>query len=456
MNPITRRTFVQTSAMGMTGLSLIPNSACAQTAPPPNIVLIFCDDMGYGDMNRTGHPTIATPNLNRMADEGMMMTQFYSAASVCSPSRASLLTGRYPLRHGVIKVLFPQHQVGLPKTEITLADILKKRGYATAAIGKWHLGHRPDYLPTRRGFDYYFGIPYSNDMDSEKRGDPPIPLMRNEEIVEQPCNQDTITRRYTEEAEAFMESSAAAKRPFFVYLAHTMPHVPLHCSDTFRDNSKAGLYGDVIEEIDWSVGQILDTLKRLNLDNNTLVIFTSDNGPWLSQKTHGGSAGLFREGKATTWEGGVREPFLVRFPGKIPAGAVCAEMGTTMDLFPTCAALAGAEIPNDRPIDGQDLTPVWMGKAKSPHTSLIYHWNDKVTAIRSGSYKLHIRKFVRDSGFIECNPPELYDLEIDPSERFDCAPEHPDIVKKLLLKIAEFENELERRGENTELIQNLR
>lgn len=439
----------------MAGISWIPHAVHAQTDACPNIVIVFCDDMGYGDMNCTGHPTIATPNLNRMAAEGIRMTQFYSAASVCSPSRASLLTGRYPLRHGVIKVLFPQHEVGLPKSEITLADVLKKQGYATAAIGKWHLGHHPEYLPTRRGFDYYFGIPYSNDMDSEKRGDPPIPLMRNETTVEQPCNQDTITRRYTEEAIAFMQKSVDEKKPFFVYLAHNMPHIPLHCSDGFRNKSKAGLYGDVIEEIDWSVGQILDALKRLGIDDNTLVVFTSDNGPWLIKKTHGGSAGLFREGKATTWEGGVREPFIVRYPGKIPAGKVCAEMGSTMDLFTTCAALAGAEIPKDRPIDGMDLTPVWMAGAKSPRDTLIYHWNDKVTAIRSGSYKLHIRKWIKDGGFVKCDPPELYDLEIDPSERFDCAADKPDIVKSLQQKIADFESDLAQRGENLDLIKSL-
>ena len=301
----------------------------------PNVVVIYADDLGYGDLACFGHPTIKTPHLDQMAEEGMKFTQFYSAAPVCTPSRAALLTGRYPIRSGMCsdkrRVLFPDSGGGIPASEVTLAEAMKSAGYRTACVGKWHLGHLPQFLPTSNGFDSYFGIPYSNDMDrvaDRKMGrkiflDPKVkywnvPLMRDTEIVEQPADQTTITKRYTEEAIKFIKQDQ--KQPFFLYLAHNMPHVPLFRSTDFADKSLRGLYGDVIEEIDWSVGQVLQTLRDEGLDQNTIVWFSSDNGPWLIFDAQGGSAGLLRDGKGSTWEGGMREPTLAWWPGHIPAG----------------------------------------------------------------------------------------------------------------------------------------
>ena len=363
-------------------VSLLLFSGC--TAPPaagpdhsPNLVVIFADDLGYGDLGVYGHPTIHTPNLDRMAAEGMKFTQFYSAASVCTPSRAALLTGRLPVRSGMAsdnrRVLFPDSKLGLPAEEITIAEALKERGYATAAVGKWHLGHLPPYLPTRNGFDYYYGIPYSNDMDRVVGGEwrevfwEPrveywnVPLMRNEEIIERPADQHTITRRYTEEAVQFIR--AHKDEPFFVYLAHSLPHVPLFRDQAFADVSRRGLYGDVIEEIDWSVGQVLDALREEGLAETTLVFFTSDNGPWLIFDTHGGSAGLLHGGKGMTWEGGMREPGLAWWPGTIAPASVNHAVTSTMDLFPTALALVDAPLPEDRVIDGRNLLPLLTGSS---------------------------------------------------------------------------------------------
>ena len=340
----------------LAGLTLAICTVCiTEAAEKPNVVIIFCDDLGYGDLGCFGHPTIATPNLDRMAMEGMKLTQFYSASPVCTPSRAALMTGRLPVRSGMCsdkrRVLFPNSGGGLPEQEVTLAEAMSKAGYATACIGKWHLGHLPQFLPTSNGFDSYFGIPYSNDMDRVNDAprrqnafrDPKIeywnvPLMRNLKIVERPADQTTITRRYTEEAIAFINQNT--DRPFFLYLPHSLPHVPLFRSREFAGVSRRGLYGDVIEEIDWSVGQILQTLRNSQLDKKTIVWFTSDNGPWLSFRDHGGSAGLLRAGKGTTWEGGMREPAIVWWPGSIAAGQVSTELVTTMDIYTTRDSLA--------------------------------------------------------------------------------------------------------------------
>ncbi|MGB9625015.1 MAG: sulfatase family protein, partial [Phycisphaerae bacterium] len=263
---------------------------------PPNLVILFADDLGYGDLCCYGHPSIRTPNLDRMASEGLRFTDFYSAAPVCTPSRAALLTGRLPIRSGMVgttrHVLFPDSKGGLPASEITIAEALKTKGYATACVGKWHLGHLPQYLPTRNGFDSYYGIPYSNDMK-------PSPILRNEEVIEEPAVQETLTPRYTDEAIKFIRREK--DKPFFLYLAYNFPHVPLHVSDRFKDKSLRGLYGDVVEEIDWSVGEVLRTLRELGLAEKTLVVFSSDNGPWLIKNQHGGSAGLLRDGKGSTW-----------------------------------------------------------------------------------------------------------------------------------------------------------
>jgi arylsulfatase A-like enzyme len=423
---------------------------------PPNFIIIFADDMGYGDAGCYGHPTIRTPNLDNMAADGQKWTNFYVAASVCTPSRAALLTGRLPIRSGMCnderRVLFPDSAGGIPQREITIAEALKPKGYATACIGKWHLGHLPQYLPTNNGFDYYFGIPYSNDMDrvaGEGRQafwDPKIeywnvPLMRNEQIIERPADQNTITKRYTQEAVEFIKRSK--DRPFFLYLAHTMPHVPLFVSKDFRDKSLRGLYGDVIEQIDWGLGQILATLRQEGLAENTFVVFTSDNGPWLIFNEHGGSAGLLREGKGCTFEGGMREPCVMWWPGKIKPRVV-TDMGCTMDLFTTFLTLAGAEVPSDRVIDGLDLSPVLFGAGPSPRKVMFYYRGAKLYAVRKGPYKAHfITKPAYGKGeAVEHDPPLLYHLAHDPSEKYNVAKNHPDIIADIRKEVEQHRKTL--------------
>ncbi len=431
----------------LVALFVAAHPALASEPVKPNVVIIFVDDFGYGDLGCYGHPTIATPNLDRMAVEGQRWTNFYSAAPVCTPSRAALLTGRLPIRNGMCDdhraVLFPDSAGGLPPEEVTLADALKEVGYATAAVGKWHLGHLPKYLPTAQGFDSYFGIPYSNDMD--RSADAPrgreaflhprseywnVPLMRNEQIVERPADQTTITRRYTEEAVKFI--TANKDRPFFCYLAHNLPHVPLFASKKFLGTSARGLYGDVIEEIDAGVGQILQTLRDLKLDGKTLVVFTSDNGPWLIFNEHGGSAGLLRGGKGSTFEGGMREPALFWWPGKV-APRVVQDMGSTMDVFTTCVALAGAKLPADRVIDGVDLSGVLFGTGTSPRKTMFFYRGAQLYAVRHGQYKAHFatKPAFRPGKKEEHDPPLLYHLGHDPSEKYNIAEQHTDVIAKI-------------------------
>ena len=406
----------------------------------PNVVLIFTDDQGYQDIGCFGSPDIRTPNLDRMAEEGMKFTDFYVGAPVCSASRSALMTGSYCARVGVTGVFFPQHKVGLNPDEITVAEVLKTRGYATICVGKWHLGHLPPFLPTSQGFDSYFGIPYSNDMRIQRDGKSGPPLMRNEEIVEHPADQATLTKRYTEEVVGFIREHKDG--PFFAYLPHTMPHVPLYASEDFRGKSKRGIYGDVIEEIDWSVGEILKTLRELELDEKTLVIFTSDNGPWLSKGKAGGSALPLRDGKFTVFEGGMRMPCIMRWPGTIPAGTVCREVAATIDVLPTLAALAGAEAPSDRVIDGKDISPLLTGKpgAKSPHEAYFFRGR----AVRSGKWKLHLS----GRGKVQGKPKEfagqLYDLEADIAESRNVAKEHPEVVERLTTLLLEHREDIAR------------
>src|SRR5690554_674982 len=384
------------------GGGLIMKAEAQGDIQPPNVIVVFTDDMGYGDIGVFGHPTIRTPNLDRMAFEGQKWTSFYSAANVCTPSRAALMTGRYPIRNGMSsdkrRVLFPDSDGGLPSSELTIAEVLKEQGYHTAAIGKWHLGHLPAYLPTNHGFDYYYGIPYSNDMDRvndvdrvEAFWNPKskyfnVPLMRNTEIIERPADQTTITKRYTEEAIQFIEQHKGS--PFFVYLAHNLPHVPLFASEDFLGTSERGLYGDVIEEIDWSVGRIMDYLREEGLDKNTLLVFTSDNGPWVIFNEQGGSSGLLYGAKGTSYEGGVRVPGLFWWPGKVKPGVI-TQLGSTMDLLPTISGLAGAALPDDRVYDGYDLSQVLFGEKEKPRNELIYYHSTRIFAARKGDYKLH-------------------------------------------------------------------
>lgn len=381
-------------------LSLVGNLAAAEApaAKQPNFVIIYADDLGYGDLGCYGNPTILTPNLDRMAAEGMRFTQFYSASSVCTPSRAALMTGRLPIRNGMCsdkrRVLFPNSGGGIPETEVTLAEALKEQGYATGCFGKWHLGHLPQFLPTNNGFDTYFGIPYSNDMDRLNDVGPKgraaffdpkveywnVPLMKDLDVYERPADQTTITRRYTEQAVDFIKANKS--QPFFVYLPHNLPHIPLFRGKAFEDHSARGLYGDVIEEIDWSVGQIMETLKAEGLAENTCVFFSSDNGPWLIFDQHGGTAGLLKDGKGCTWEGGMREPGIAWWPGKIAAGKVSLELASTMDLYTTFISLAGGKIPADRVVDGVDISPVLFGSGPSPRETMFFYRGTELMAVR--------------------------------------------------------------------------
>ena len=419
---------------------------------PLNFIIIFADDLGYGDLSCYGNPTINTPNLDRMAHEGQKWTNFYAGASVCTPSRAALLTGRLPVRSGMAsnqrRVLFPDSKNGLPASEITLAEQLKTVGYTTAAIGKWHLGHKEQYLPTNHGFDYYFGIPYSNDMDmvdgllpyweywqqpndSIKTAHFNVPLFRNTEIIERPANQHTITKRYSDEAVTFIKQNK--DQPFFVYLAHNLPHIPLFVSEEASGNSKRGLYGDVLEEIDNGVGKIIDALEEEGLTEHSIVVFTSDNGPWLPFKNNGGSAGLLRAGKGTTWEGGMREPGIFWGPGTIKPGLI-TDMGSTMDLFTTFSTMAGAKDIDDRMLDGIDLSETLLHHKPSPRKSVLYYRGTEIYAARLGDFKAH---FVTQGAYGEFGKrqehetPMLYNLSHDAAEKFDIAQEHPEILEQI-------------------------
>ncbi len=430
----------------------------------PNVVIIFIDDEGYGDVGSYGATGFRTPNLDKMASEGMRFTNFYSASSVCSPSRASLLTGCYPPRVGIPHVLFPAAKTGLNSEEITLAELMQQKGYATGAIGKWHLGHHREFLPLQHGFEEFFGLPYSNDMwpvdfdgtpltqESDtwkwKINSPQLPLIQGNDKIEEIttlAQQDQLTMRYTEKAVEFINKNAM--KPFFLYIPHTMAHVPLGVSDKFRGKSEQGLYGDVMMELDWSVGEILKALEINNISENTLVIFTTDNGPWLSYGNHGGSAGGLREGKISNFEGGFRVPCLMKWPDVIPAGQVCDKMASTIDIYPTIANIIKADLP-DSPIDGLNILPLLSGQLdRSIRNEFYYYDGRNLNAVRFKNWKyIYPHQYnTAEGGEIKNDgvPGEtipvdfngaLYDLRQDPGERYDLQVQYPDVVTLLKAK----------------------
>lgn len=438
---LNRNWFVFVTLAAVALLAMPAARAVAAAPERPNFIILFADDLGYGDLGCYGHPTIRTPNLDRMASEGMRFTDFHAAAPVCTPSRAALLTGRLPIRNGMCaetpRVLTAESTSGLPDEELTLAQALKSVGYATACVGKWHLGRPAHFLPTNRGFDSYFGIPYSNDMS-------PTPLMRNEEVIEEPADQASLTKRYTDECVKFI--TANREKPFFLYMAHTFPHKPLFASKDFKDTSLRGLYGDVVEELDASVGRIFKTLRDQKLAERTLVLFTSDNGPWLVIGLRGGSAGLLRDGKGSTFEGGMREPCIFWWPGKVPAGSVCREMTSTMDVFPTFLELAGVKVPDDRIYDGRSILPLITGSGPVAPMVFFYYDGPNLQAVRKGPWKAHVitrAAYGPDRPKInKHDPPLLYHLDRDPSERFDVAKENPEVVADLLKEIEQHRAKL--------------
>ena len=441
-------------------LAFHPNSQAfsAETDRPPNIVVIFIDDMGYADIGPFGASDYPTPNLDQLAAGGRTFTDFYVTQAVCSASRAGLMTGCYNVRVGIQGALGPNAKIGINPDETTMAELCKQKGYATACYGKWHLGDRQPFLPLQNGFDDYFGLPYSNDMwpyhpgvrhlsmeDRLKRW-PHLPLYDKNEVVNPAVDgeaQEQLTTQYTEKAVSFIDQHK--DEPFFLYLPHSMVHVPLYVSEKFKGKSGAGLYGDVVMEVDWSVGQIVDALKRNQIEDNTLVIFTSDNGPWLSYGDHAGSAGPLREGKGTMWEGGCREPTIMSWPGKIPAGTVCDTPAMTIDIFPTVAKLIGVNLP-EQPIDGKDIWPLISGEpsAKSPHEAYFFYYGSGLKAVRSGKWKLVFPHQYRTlagrpggTGGIPTNyeqattPLALFDLEADPGEQTNLVEQHPEVVQRL-------------------------
>ncbi len=461
-HPTNRRRFLRTGALAMASAQVLFANRAPQSKKnkPPNVVILLADDLGYGDLGCYGHPNIRTPNLDRMAAEGLRFTSFYAASSVCTPSRAGLLTGRYAVRTGLPNVLGPEDSSGLPASEITLAKALKGMGYRTMAIGKWHLGYaKPEYMPTAHGFDSYFGLLYSNDMIKPwVQTDRPLELYHGTEPVERMVDQGTLTVRYTDEALRFIKASKT--RPFFLYLAYAMPHLPISTTAEFLGKSRAGLYGDVIETIDWSVGRIVSEIKRLGVDKNTLVVFTSDNGPWLglpdrmlqqgNEQWHAGTPGLFRGWKGSTYEGGFRVPGIFRWPALIRAGQVSSEIASALDLFPTVIHAAGGQMPSDRPMDGQDILPLLSGGKPLSAREMFFIRGTALEGVRQGKWKYRLSSHLRDDvGQGKPFIPELYDLDVDPSEQYNVAGRYPDVAAALERRMREFAGETQTTCEFT-------
>lgn len=444
----------------------MPSTAATVADRPPNFIIIFTDDQGYNDLGCFDGKHVNTPRIDRMAAEGSKLTNFYVAAAVCTPSRAALMTGCYPRRVGMATgsihgVLLAGDAKGLNPSEITIAEVLKSAGYTTGLFGKWHLGDQPAFLPTRQGFDEFFGLPYSHDIhphnpNQKKRNFPPLPLLDGEKVIEMDPDADYLTKRFTERAVTFIKENK--DRPFFVYIPHPIPHRPLHASPSFMEDADSGikqalanegggvdyktrdkLYKQAIAEIDWSVGEILDTLKEQGLDENTLVVFTSDNGPKV------GSARPLRGGKGSAFEGGVRVPTVIRWPGRVPAGQENAQLVTAMDLLPTFARLADAKLAEDRVIDGKNIWPVLTGKAKSPHEAFFYHKGQTLAAVRSGAWKLHL-----DNG----KAIALYNLDEEIREKTNLIKDNKAIVKKLLDDVAAFEADLAKGSRPSAFVKN--
>lgn len=431
-------------------VTLLVGSAVSAADRLPNFVIIYIDDMGYGDIGPFGAEGYETPNLDRMAEEGRRFTDFYVTQAVCSASRAGLLTGCYNVRVGILGALNHRANHGISGDEMTIADVVKQKGYATACYGKWHLGHHPKFLPTNHGFDEYVGLPYSNDMwpghPTGGKNYPPLPLIEGTKVIDADVtdkDQEQLTTLYTEKAVDFIDRNK--DNPFFLYVPHSMVHVPLYVSDKFRGKSERGLFGDVVMELDWSVGRILDTLRKHKLDKNTMVVFTSDNGPWLSYGDHAGTAGPLREGKGTMFDGGCREPALMWWPGTIPAGSVCATPAMTIDLLPTIAGLIDAPLPKNK-IDGKNIWPLIVGQegARSPHEAYFMYYGPQLQAMRMGQWKLHFPHGYRTlsgrkggTGGIPVNYDQakielsLFDLENDIAESMDVKDKYPEVLAKM-------------------------
>lgn len=450
-------------------LSCTSNNPKTHEEHPPNFVVVFIDDMGYGDVGCYGATGYQTPNLDKLAAEGMRFTNFYSAQPVCSASRAGLLTGCYPNRIGFSGALFPQSQVGINPDETTLAEVLKPQGYATAIFGKWHLGHHREFLPLQHGFDEYVGLPYSNDMwpvkvdgtryqPGEGRDNyPDLPLIEGNETVEfitTLAGQDKLTTLYTQKAVDFINRNS--QNPFFLYLPHSMSHVPLGVSDKFRGKSEQGMYGDVMMEIDWSVGEIMKALEANEIDQNTVLIFTTDNGPWLNYGNHAGSSGGLREGKTTSWEGGQRVPFIIRWPGHTPAGTICNKLACAIDLLPSFAEISGAPLP-DRKIDGVSITALWNGnmEANPRENILFYYGKNNLNAVRKGNWKLVLPHTWRSYNTTpgkdgyggpripkNVENPELYNMMRDPGEQYNVIDSHPEKAEEIMKLVEEARQEL--------------
>jgi arylsulfatase A len=444
-------------------LQLLGEPILKQGNKPPNIILIYTDDLGYADIGVYGATGFKTPNIDNLANNGIQFKDYYSAAPTCTPSRAALLTGCYPVRVGLPFVVGPKgpdwtkgkENIGLSSEETTISSMLKQNNYSTGCIGKWHLGDMKEFLPTHHGFDYFFGLPYSHDMikDNDPKW-PDLPLIENEKVVELNPDLSQLTKRYTEKTLLFIDKNK--DHPFFLYLAHSMPHVPLFASEKFKGKSERGLYGDVVEEIDWSVGEIVKKLKELNLYENTLIIYTSDNGPWLIYGNYAGSAGNLREGKFTTFEGGQREPCIISWPRKIPKGVVSAKTFSAIDFLPTIAAITNSKLPNKK-IDGKSVLTLWKNEqgAQSPHEALYFYAEYDLQAVRWKNWKLHFhhnydsvkvpgkdgKQGISISKTIQLS---LFDLTNDPEEKINLADEHSDIVKKMSDMAKKFDEELKK------------